>query len=322
MKVLSVGALIAALLVICYALWDPSPSTGACFNRNRNGLWLGHSWYTGFDVKTRKPVTLAECDNLVALMHANGIRYAYIHAGPIKDDGSIADSPGSLFYHLKSIAPDVVWLPWLGGDARKLHLCDSAWRSRFLETLGALHTAGFGGVHLDIEPITDRHPGYAALLREIRNKFEGGFFISHATRRIGPWGRAPLFLEKFFWSQAFYRETMASADQTVLMGYDTMLPWSKPYIAYVKFETGRLLEWARGVNRNHTVVIGVPSYEDMPLLSHPHVENIKNAVWGVRAALEEVDNREGAFEGVAVYAHWVTDSAEWKQFGNYWLCKP
>jgi hypothetical protein len=313
-------AILTALAGIAYVLWDPCPSSPACFNRDTNGLWLGHRWYTGIDVRRKTPVTLQECDDLARLLQENGIRYAYLHAGPIRADGSITDAPGHLFFHLKSLTPGVVWLPWLGGDARKLRLGDSAWRSRFIETLDRLRSAGFAGVHLDIESIADGQAGYVALLREIGRRFGAGFFISHATRRIGPWSLAPIVLKKLCRSERFYKETMAYADQTVLMVSDTRLLWEKPYIAFVNYETSLLLDWARAVRPGHRVMIGIPAYEDMPAPSGPRVENIRNAALGVRAALE----REACapFEGVAVYAHGVVDSSQWKQFRNYWLCRP
>jgi hypothetical protein len=39
----------------------------------------------------------------------------------------------------------------------------------------------------------------------------------------------------------------------------------------------------------------------------------------VRAALEEMGTAADCFEGVSVYANWVTDAEEWKDFRLLWL---
>src|SRR5438067_1218828 len=91
------------------------------------------------------------------------------------------------------------------------------------------------------------------------------FLLGHATRRTGPFGLA---IGKWFWSESFYRATMARTDQTVLMAYDTSIGVKKNYIGFVAHETGLLLDWACA-SPPHRVLIGIPSYEDAPRLSNP-----------------------------------------------------
>lgn len=84
-------------------------------------------------------------------------------------------------------------------------------------------------------------------------------------------------------------------------------------------QTRMLARLARDFD-GHRVLIGIPSYEDVPLLSDPRVENIANAARAVRGALERLDPQARAtVEGVAVYAEWVTDQAEWGQFRDQWM---
>jgi hypothetical protein len=124
-------------------------------------------------------------------------------------------------------------------------------------------------------------------------------------------------LSQRYWSEDFYRATMALTDQTVLMAYDTQLDVAKPYVWLVQHETGLLVDWGCVVPR-HQILIGVPAYEDVPDYSNPKIENIPNAVSGVRAALEE-RGAPGCFEGIAVYANWVTDDEEWEAYRRHWL---
>jgi len=314
--------IVLCTLVVWYVVWNPGYSRpNTCFDTGQNGLWVGHQWYTGYNVRTGLPVSHSERDSLLTLLNANRIRYVYIHAGPITDSGTIQDNPGSLCFQLQSLTPNIMYLPWLGGLTSRLDITNPEWHRSFITTLEQLHDAGFRGVHLDIEPINDHQPGYIDLLKNIRSHFGDSFFISHATRRIAPMGKPLGRMKKHFWSSEFYYQTMHHADQTVLMGYDTCIKLKKIYTAYIRHQTRLLLRLANRIP-NHQLLIGIPSYEDVPKLSDPHVENIPNAVMGVRGALAQDVSEISSFQGVAIYAHWVTDAMEWKQYRAYWLNRP
>ncbi|HZM00406.1 MAG TPA: glycosyl hydrolase family 18 protein, partial [Planctomycetota bacterium] len=159
------------------------------------------------------------------------------------------------------------------------------------DTIARLRDEGFHGVHLNIEPLENDHEGYVELLRDVRRRLGYGFVLSHATRRAGPYGFAPAPMGSAAWSESFYRQTMALTDQTVLMAYDTKSDIEKHYVAFVKHQTQLLVSWGCELPA-HQVLIGVPAYEDVPLYSNPEIENIPNAVAGVRAALEACAARE------------------------------
>ena len=110
---------------------------------------------------------------------------------------------------------------------------------------------------------------------------------------------------------------MERTDQTVVMAYDTGLDFTKGYVAFVKHQTARVGQWACD-EEDHQILIGLPSYEDVPIYSDPQVENLRTASLGVRAALEEEPLKE-CFQGVAIYAYWVTDESEWQTFGESWI---
>jgi hypothetical protein len=307
-----------AVVAIAWALWQPEPRTGRRFDRGANGLWVGHQWLTGRHVHGGTPVDDRERAAFLRSLSRHRIRYVFLHAGPLSDDGSVADRAGPFFARLRAEAKAVQFIPWLGGDTRRLGLGDPAWRAAVVRTVLQLKADGFDGVHLDLEPVLDGEPGYLELLAELRAAAGPAFLISHATRRAGPFGWAAGPMRKWFWSRAFYEAAMASADQTVLMAYDTSINNQKNYIGFVSYETETLLKWACAFPR-HRVLIGIPSYEDVPRLSNPKVENIVNASLGVRAALEGDPQRLRCFDGVAVYAEWVTDADEWRDYEQYWL---
>jgi hypothetical protein len=299
-------------------LWDPLPHTQQSFDRGRNGLWLGHQWYTGRSVRDGSPVSEASLGALVTTLTVRGVRYAYVHVGPVRTDGSIDDVVDPIFASLRRAAPDVVFMAWLGARVENVALGDPAFQSSLNATITALFEEGFSGVHFDFEPIRDGDPGYLALLAAVRKHVGPGRTISQATPRAGPFGLSFGPLQRSFWSRGYYRETMRWADQTVVMAYDTGFGFTKGYVEFVRHQTTLLIDWGCAVE-GQEVLIGVPSYEDVPLYSNPQIENLRTASLGVRSALERYSELPACFSGVSVYANWVTDPAEWADYDRYWM---
>jgi len=303
-----------ALLVAAVHIY---PTSQHSFDSATNGIWVGHRWYTGREVRSGDRVPESEIEFLVSRLRRSGIRYVYVHAGPLLADGSIADSADPFFSEFRRAYPEGVFLAWLGARVEKVQLEEEAWRSAVVDVVERLPAEGFDGVHFNLEPIRDGHPGYLELLSQVRARMGDGWRISQATPRSAPFGISVGALRRNFWSGTFYRATMDIADQTVLMAYDTNLPLRIAYVAFVRNQTRRLVSWSCAALK-HEVLIGVPSYHDVPEYSDPSVENIDNATLGVRSALESFPNNPECFRGVSIYANWVTDASEWRQFERTW----
>ena len=308
-----IGASLAALL-----LWDPSPTTELRFDRGKNGIWLGHKWYTGRGVRDDKPVAQAELLDLEENLRRHGILDLFVHVGPALPDGSLRDAPGELLSNLRSAFSDARLLAWVGARVETIPLDEAPFQRNLIAALGGLRAAGFDGVHLDFEPMADYEPGYLELLSRVREAMGPDFIISQATPRASLIGIAPGPLGRSFWSEAFYVDTMKQSDQTVLMAYDSRFAFVKAYIAFVRVQSGLLADWACSVP-DHELLIGLPSYEDVPLYSNPEVENLRTASLGVRAALENRSSPTPCVVGVSIYSNWVTDEEEWSDFRRYWM---
>jgi len=314
------AAFLAGLLaaVAFWIIWEPRPESETRFDQGRNGLWAGHKWFTGVSVRGDQPVTDEDMERFADAIARHGVRYVYIHVGPVRPDGTIEDDPSPRLGQLMALSPQAVHLAWLGGLTGTLDLEDPVWVERFLETVEQLMDAGFGGVHLNFEPLTDHHPGYIELLAALKQRLGPETVLSHATHRAGPFGVSLGFMDRYFWSGDFYRQTMTHADQTVLMGYDTGLSTGERYLAFLGHQTRLLVGWASSFP-GHQVLIGIPSYEEGSPASDPLVENVANGALGVRRGLEKEGTGNGAFTGVAVYANWVTDEKEWADFRHFWM---
>jgi hypothetical protein len=318
-KTWKIGALlIVAVVISMYAAhFHIQPNTQHSFDSATNGIWIGHRWYTGREVRSGELVPAGEIETLVGRLRGAGIRYVYVHAGPLLADGTIADSADPFFSKLRDAYPEGVFLAWLGARVEKVRLGDEDWRRAVVGVVERLATEGFAGVHFNLEPLRDAHLGYLELLAEVRGQMGADWTISQATPRTTPFGLPFGLLRRNFWAGPFYRATMDIADQTVLMAYDTNLPLRVAYIAFVRDQTRRLIRWSCKAEK-HEVLIGIPTYHDVPEYADPSVESIGNAALGVRSALESFPEKPECFRGVSIYANWVTDAEEWLQFERSW----
>ena len=299
-------------------LWNPYPETTVSFDKKKNGLWLGHKWYTGHGVRDGKPVTQQETTELLDILSRYGIRYAFVHVGPVARDGTLPDLPGATLGVLRHGAEDTRLLAWVGARVDRIDLTDPAFKANLWKTIATLQSEGFDGVHFDFEPMHDFENGYLEILDGVRAEMGEGFIISQATPRAGPFGIVFGPLKPSFWSEEFYRQTMERSDQTVVMAYDTNLGFRSGYVTFVRHQTNLMIDWAC-TTPDHEALIGVPTHEDVPLYSDPKIENLATALPGVRSALESRLHESECISGVAVYANWVTDESEWRDYETHWM---
>ena len=66
--------------------------------------------------------------------------------------------------------------------------------------------------------------------------------------------------------------------------------------------------------------MGVPTYDETGVMHRAGVETPENAILGIVAGLRGLGGG-GTFEGVALYAEWTTDPAEWAAYERLWRGK-
>ncbi len=311
--------LVVAIAAVSIAGWWLRHPVGAVsFDTGENGLWIGHKWYSGRDVRSGEPVPPDEIARLTQRLRASRIRYLFVHVGPARLEGDIEDSASALFAQLRSAYPEGVFLAWLGARLDRVALNQADWRSNIVALNEKLRSEGFDGVHFNLEPLRDAEPGYLDLLASVRATMGDEWIISQATPRSAVLDVPVVGISENFWSGGFYRATMDFANQTVLMAYNTNLRLEPLYVTFVRDQTLRLTQWACTA-RSHQLLIGIPAYQDTPDHHTSRVENVRNASLGVRSALESLAERPTCFGGVSIYANWVTDDSEWSDFETHWL---
>jgi glycosyl hydrolase family 18 (putative chitinase) len=214
-------------------------------------------------------------------------------------------------------------LPWVGGlrvgyrrsRAGTLDLRNLAQRQSIVAECRSLVDEGFDGIHVDIEPVNDDNDDLLALLQALRTALGPERLLSISAIRPGPF-RIPL-VPNYFWTHDYYVRVGRSADQLVVMAYDTGLPTAPLYQRYLTYVARSITSSLMASGSSARVLVGVPTYDDTGFMHRAGVETPENAILGVVAGLRGL-GANGTFEGLALYAEWTTDEAEWATYERLW----
>jgi hypothetical protein len=327
---LRVGALVARLAAavvvlggagLAYLAFAPfGDSSPHPFNHDRNAVWLEHRWL-------EQAQSVPEMEALFARLRERGIAYAYPHLIPFDASGQLpphAREQMRLFLATaRRVTPQLRLLPWVGGLRKgvkrqrpgTIELGDLTQRQRIVAEVRGLVDEGFDGVHVNVEPVDDDNDEFLALLRALRTAVGEHRLLSVAATRPAPLGlpRAP----NFAWSPEYYARVAATVDQLVIMAYDTALPTSALYRRYVSWAARSVAGALDSSGSDARVLMGIPTYEPYSFMHRKDVETPENALAGVVAGLRGL-GAGGTFEGVAIYAEWTTDEAEWRAYERGW----
>lgn len=298
------------------------PAVHGRFDRGDNALWMRRFWIHGGAEADTDPARLA------TELRALGVRRVYPFLGPMDDRGWPGWRDGDrirryepararrFFEAMHAAAPEVRVIPWTGGNLTEdVHLHDTRLNAAFAEHAARLVLMGAAGVHLNIEPLPDGTEAYLELLRQVREAIGPDAVLSVAayppTTPLHPF-------EEVHWSLEFTREVCGIADELAVMSYDTGLRSPGAYEAL-------MADWTRDLLRTLPtredggcdVLMGVPSYEDDALYHRPDVENVQHALRGILFGLSR-EELPRPLTGVAIYASWTTDAAEWGTYERMW----
>jgi hypothetical protein len=314
-------ALVLGLAGVVYFAFAPVGDTAPHpFNHDRNAVWLEHRWL-------ERPHSALEMEQLFARLHGRGIAYVFPHLIPFDTGGRLPPHDREQLRAFRAAArraaPQMKVLPWIGGLRQgykrqrpgTIELADLTQRQRIVAEARGLIDEGFDGVHLNVEPVDDDNVEFLALLRALRTAVGHDHILSVAAIRPAPLGlpRAP----NFAWSPDYYARVAAIVDQIVIMAYDTALPTASLYRRYVRWAARSIAGALDASGSNARVLMGIPTYEPYGFMHRRGVETPENALAGVVAGLRGL-GAGGTFEGVALYAEWTTDEAEWQAYERYW----
>jgi len=317
------GILIVDILVLVF-YFDSLPERMAR-SGGPNAIWAAHDW-------VGETHTAAEYDALADRLQANRITDVFFHVGPLAEDGTIDPSlypnAATLIAELESRLPELRAQAWIGQKEMlgggPLDLADVSVRSAIVETAGDFLELGFDGIHYNIEPVASGNKALLALLDETRPVVDAsGAVLSIAADEIEPYPGARRALKRFFpdaqlWSGDYYEAIAARTDQMAVMMYDTRLPYAWAYSTAVTWVTR--LAW-HNIGKDTVLFIGVPTYDEETAGFDPEAENLRSALIGIARTMPS-DRDSPRMFGLAIYADWTTDDAEWALWRRHWLGEP
>jgi hypothetical protein len=319
---LTAGALLLLVLLVTgdYYLYPRlARPAGRSFNRGENALWLRYTWYFS-------PLGEAKLDELARSLRAQQIRYAYFHVRSIRPDGTLRFRFGPnarrLTDGLRRRAPGVKVMAWVyvGNEygvpgESGVNIASALVRGRMVrEALWLTRECGFDGVQWDYEVCPDRHEGFLRLMRETRTALPPGKLLGAAVpmmtaRPLRRWG----------WSAEYAGRIARTCDQLAVMAYDSSLWLPRAYVWLVREQTVSYTRAVAAANPRCRVLIGVPTYFKGSSAHYPRAENLPLALKGVREGLADARAVRAVFAGVAPFADYTTQPAEWRVFHDLWL---
>ncbi|WP_329621358.1 hypothetical protein OG357_13420 [Streptomyces sp. NBC_01255] len=295
---------------------------GDARTRGKDAIWLGHAWVDG----RKKDADLAA---FAERIKGTGIRDLYVHAGPLRHDGTLpaAKYPRAkwLIDAVHRTMPGIRVQAWLGDvlategpDGLRLDKAES--RAAVVTSARQILDAGFDGVHFDLEPLLSDDGNYLSLLDDLGELTRARKVpLSVAAHQIDPVPAAhtvngALTGREKWWSQEFFGQVARRVDQIAVMSYDTWMPLEGLYGGYVAQQTTLALE----VTPESTdLLMGLPFFHEDDLGHHENAETVAAAIRGTRLGLGRTDHDRERF-GVALYVDFAAEEGDWAAYREGW----
>ncbi len=258
----------------------------------------------------------------------NGITRLYPFLGPMDWEGHPGwrrkgfinryepDEVRSFTAAMAELSPDLRIIPWTGGTWPHdvLYLDQDRIDGFVAHTRTLTHKLGSHGVQLNVEPQPSYTEGYLELLAEVKAAIGPDKVLSIAAYPP-PTIHQPA--EEVHWTLPFLKDVCLASDELAVMAYDTGIRYRYLYRSLMERWTRELADTLPPPEDGGCVwLVGLPAYEDDEPWHHPGVETIDEAIRGVNDAFD--DGAPANFRGVAIYASWTTDAAEWGSYDQLW----
>jgi len=305
------------VLIWIFIIGLSSNQAGSFYNKGHNAIWISHKW-------VGEEKTDQEIQKMIFDLKKNQIDTVYVHAGPLKTDGTIdSDTYAYALAFLekaKKFDDDIKYYAWLGQLRMKIDLSDEKIRHNIAnQTLIMTEMIGFDGIHFDIEPIWDEDINFIQLLKEVDEILAKDVPISVAMAELIPgsfiWTMENIFKFYNYNTEKNFLNVAKYAEQIVVMVYDTSINQEWIYKWLVKEQTIR----TTALLDNTEVYIAIPLYGEKTEHFNPEVENVKNGLKGITDGLNDIRSNVGNFRGVALYPYWKIEKDEWDIYYNLWI---
>ena len=301
-----------------------------------NAIWLDRSWVYGNPDDGRLGELAGRmADNRI------GTVYAYVSSlglnnrwsGDPRGDVSFMDSRDNVRDFARALKGKndqfelLAWIEiWTHLDSRDGYRLDEPDLHQNIADFCRLliEQLGFDGVLLDVKPMFTGNSDFIRLIRRVRSTvgLETPIAVAVTADLTPPDQRlqdVPLIAPGTMWSADFKKRVMVSADEVVLLMYQSYRQDRQDYVNWVAYHVEtyvKLLETATDV------VVSIPNYGGTSSAHNPEIETLAAALDGVNKGLGRLDeDARPLLTGVAIYSDMQLGESDWAVFREQWLLR-
>lgn len=297
-----------------------------------NAIWLDRAWTFG-DLGT------GHLDAAIAEMGSNGIGKIYAYVSTLGLAGRWESGmDGSSFMDSRSKISDFVaavrnadgsmavyaWVEiWTHDNTADGYRLDDEELHENIADFSKLliDQLGFDGLLLDIKPMFTDNGDIISLIRRVRSAtgLEKPIGIA-VTADLTPHNLRAQNISAIapgtMWTDNFKKRVTVSADEIVLMLYQSYRQQLQDYIEWVAYH---IETYVNLLETTTEVYASIPHYASASAAHNPEIETMTTALQGISRGLQRLDEDARALlTGVAIYADRRLSQADWGAFREAW----
>lgn len=331
-RILPIGAVVLGVVLVGAVASSLLAPASEPFPRN-NAIWLDRAWTFG-------NLEAGQLTASVAEMADNGIGKIYAYVSTLglsgrweggRDGSSFMDSRSEISDFLAALRNTdaaltiYAWVEiWTHDNTADGYRLDD---ERLHENIAdfskiLVDQLGFDGLLLDIKPMFTDNSDVISLIRRVRSAIglEKPISIAvtadltpHSLRTQNIAAIAPGTM----WTDNFKKRVMVSADEIVLLLYQSYRQQPQDYVEWVAHH---IETYVNLLETTTEVYASIPHYASASAAHNPNIETMTSALQGVNRGLQRLDEEARTMlTGAAVYTDRRLSEADWSVFREAWL---
>lgn len=181
---------------------------------------------------------------------------------------------------------------------------------------------GFDGVLLDVKPLFSDNDDFIRLIRRVRSTVGLEVPIAAAvTADLTPHDLRVQDIASIapgtMWSPNYKKRVMVSADEIVLLMYQSYRQDPLDYINWVAYH---LQTYVNLLETDTDIYVSIPNYGGASSAHNPSIETMAAALDGVNEGLRRLDDEQSKLlTGIAIYSDEQLSQSDWNIYRDKWL---
>ncbi len=299
-----------------------------------NAIWLDRAWTFGdLESERLREFTGRLIENQI------GTAYAYVSSlgidnrwsGGPQGKGSFMDSRhvvANFVREFKSQNENFRVLGWIEiwthlDNVDGYRLDDTNLHSNIADFSRLLVTQlGFDGILLDVKPLFSDNNDLIRLIQRVRSVVGQEVPIAVAvTADLTPPDLRLQNVESIapgtMWSPSFKNRVMVSADEVILLMYQSYRQEPLDYVNWVAYHVETYINELESATK---VLVSIPNYGGASSAHNPAVETMEKALDGVYEGLRRLDeDKRQLLTGIAIFSNEQLSQSDWNTFRDMWL---